>query len=138
MRYASRLRGCLGGKCRNVDGVVESLTHFVIVGYDDKRGTRSFDKRVEHVEDTAFVIGIEIGRGFVSQDQLRAGAQRATHGNSLPLSVRKLIRSTAENVSKSHFGGQLYDCISDVRRETKRTVDPVCQQDVVEHSTKKL
>ena len=57
----------------------------------------------QHLHDLVAVLGVEVARGLVGQDQVRLVDQRARHGHALLLAARELRREVVAAVGDIHL-----------------------------------
>ena len=82
--------------------------HTGIVGGKDEGDLLLPVQLFHDVEQVLGGVGVEVGGGFVGQDEFGLGGQGAGHGDALLLSSRELAGAAVEAVAQAHGLQQLY------------------------------
>ena len=82
------------------DVVRDALHHGHVVADEQERQPQLGLDGHEQVQHLRLHRHVESGDGFVSNEQLRAGCQRAGDGDTLALPTRKFVRETADEIAR--------------------------------------
>jgi hypothetical protein len=116
-----------------IDYPVETVQQIVIVGHGDQGGSLVRCVVQENLHHPALVGRIQIPGGLIGQDQLGIDQERPADRNPLLLAVGKKVGGPVQLVLDIDLSGQLDRSLPDSPIQIEGRVDPIREQDVVEH-----